>query len=423
MTRRIFAAMLMSAFGMIDRALGKKPELGQAWDAWQDGEIVQARRLASEALAARRAPDEAHHLLCVTAFVSGEYESALEHYRAISGAYRGAGELSETVIEAYVHMGKIQEALDYARGGKGVSSLTVRRLEQHVGRPLEVKLTGVATVPFADHEWTEYLPAFDAEINGQKLIAHVDTGGSFLHMGPERAAALGIKALKGGKEKAHLNSMRVDFSHGVAERFAFGGAVLHNVPVDVLSTLSRESDLVIFGTNILEQFLSTMDYPKRRLLLSRRGDAIAGSVHNKMLPGESVRVPFYLWGTHMMFARGSIGERGDLNFFVDSGLMALQPDSRGVPRQASFTSSKRKFKEWGIPDAEIKRGFFESVQPLGLGSLGEDRPLFVTGAAGDTNFGGVRIDGLISHAFLRRYVWTIDFDTREYRFAERLKAP
>jgi hypothetical protein len=41
----------------------------------------------------------------------------------------------------------------------------------------------------------------------------------------------------------------------------------------------------------------------------------------------------------------------------------------------------------------------------------------VVGAAGDQRFGGVRIDGLISHAFLKRYAWTIDFDARLYRFA------
>ena len=32
--------------------------------------------------------------------------------------------------------------------------------------------------------------------------------------------------------------------------------------------------------------------------------------------------------------------------------------------------------------------------------------------------GARRIDGPISHAFLKRYVWTIDFDSREYRFTE-----
>ncbi|MHC4153050.1 MAG: hypothetical protein ACYSSP_13280 [Planctomycetota bacterium] len=34
----------------------------------------------------------------------------------------------------------------------------------------------------------------------------------------------------------------------------------------------------------------------------------------------------------------------------------------------------------------------------------------------DRSFGGVRIDGLISHAFLSKYSWTIDFDKHEYIF-------
>lgn len=34
----------------------------------------------------------------------------------------------------------------------------------------------------------------------------------------------------------------------------------------------------------------------------------------------------------------------------------------------------------------------------------------------DRNFGGVRIDGLISHAFLFKYSWTINFDKYEYIF-------
>jgi hypothetical protein len=29
-------------------------------------------------------------------------------------------------------------------------------------------------------------------------------------------------------------------------------------------------------------------------------------------------------------------------------------------------------------------------------------------------FGGVRIDGLLGHAFLKNYTWTLDFDRRRY---------
>lgn len=97
----------------------------------------------------------------------------------------------------------------------------------------------------------------------------------------------------------------------------------------------------------------------------------------------------------------------------------MHPDGAGEPRQASFTSSKRRLTQWGTPGADIRRGFFESRDPLTLGPLGEDRPMIVVGPAGDQTFGGVRIDGLISHAFLKRYAWTIDFDSREYTFARR----
>jgi hypothetical protein len=91
-----------------------------------------------------------------------------------------------------------------------------------------------------------------------------------------------------------------------------------------------------------------------------------------------------------------------------------------VGRSAStspVSPSKRRFRQWGVSGVGIRRGHFESPVPLRLGALVEDRPLMVVGAAGDQSFGGVRIDGLISHAFLKRFVWTIDFDAREYRFA------
>jgi hypothetical protein len=217
--------------------------------------------------------------------------------------------------------------------------------------------------------------------------------------------------------------MRVGMSYGIAERFVLGDAILRNVPVDVLSSLTGEGDLVIFGTNVLAQFLATMDCPDRRLLLSKRGDPRARDRHVELLPAERASIPFYLWSDHFMFARGGLGPRRDLNFFVDSGLLSLHPDPGGGTRQASFTTSRRKLKSWGIPDARIKGGFFESPEPLTLGPLREDRALFVVGAHGDQEFGGIRIDGLISHGFLKRYVWTIDFDTHEYRFAARNGSP
>jgi hypothetical protein len=130
------------------------------------------------------------------------------------------------------------------------------------------------------HPTRLYLPAFNAEINGRALTAHVDTGGSFLHMGPDRARAWGIKTVKYGTGRAHFTSMRVGLSYGIAERFVLGDVVLRNVPVDVLDTLTGEGDLVIFGTNLLEQSICGAFI---------RCSRAAGSVPGTISTGLSIR--------------------------------------------------------------------------------------------------------------------------------------
>jgi hypothetical protein len=96
----------------------------------------------------------------------------------------------------------------------------------------------------------------------------------------------------------------------------------------------------------------------------------------------------------------------------------LVPDGRGGQRQAAFTTSKAKLLTWGFSENEISRGAFDASQALGLGPLRQSGLLILPGSVGDTSFGGVRIDGLISHAYLKRYSWTLDFERRRYIFTE-----
>jgi hypothetical protein len=404
-------------------ALGLDPRwshapLDAAWSAWERGEIETAARLAHDAIDARSNNDAANHLLFLTRFVTGHYRDALDRYGEIGRSYRRRGELTPAVIDAHLHLGALGNAAAFARGRTDVTPVESRRLDEHLRRPFGVELTGVTAVSPADHPLAHYLPTFAASIDGHSLAVHLDTGGAFLHMGPARARSLGIKTIADEPGRAHLDLIETEAAYGIAQRFELGDAVMHNVPVDVLSTLTGANDVVVFGTNILEQFLSTVHYPARTLLLSRRGDAAAARAHGARIASTARTMPFYLWGDHFMFARGGFGTRDDLNFFVDSGLVSLHPDGHGRTRQASFTSSKRRLREMGFTRREMARGFFESSSALRLGPLREEHPMVVVGAAGDLNFGGVRIDGLISHAFLKRYVWTIDFDTREYRFGE-----
>ncbi len=406
---------VLAGFGIGNAAAEKA--LPEAWSAWESGDIARTRELAEQSLGNPVAVDEARHLLFLTSFVSGDYEVALSQYNAIAPAYPSLTELAETVLEAYLHLVRVADALEFARAHDELPAWTVPVLERHATKPLRVVLDEVAIVPFADHPLTNYFPAFAAEINGQAVTAHVDTGGAFLHMGPERAKVLGIETIKGDLATAHLNNTKVEMSYGVADKFVLGDAVLDNVPVAVMSTLSGNSDFIVFGTNILERFLSTLDYANRRLILSPRGNETKTAEHLAMLPESQTRIPFYLWGDHFMFARGSAGTHDELNFFVDSGLVSLHEDSNGTVRQAAFTTSKRKLETWGVEGKEMSKGFVELRFPLALGPLKLDDAIAVIGPVGDNNFGGVRIDGLISHGFLSRYCWTIDFDRREYVFA------
>jgi len=118
-----------------------------------------------------------------------------------------------------------------------------------------------------------------------------------------------------------------------------------------------------------------------------------------------------------MFARNGFGEHADLNFFIDTGLVYLAPDSSGRVRQACFLTTPALYEKWGAHSAHAARQHFESPLAVSLGPLKQTDQFFATVASPSwASFGGVRIDGLLSHAFLSRYAWTLDFARQQYVF-------
>ncbi|MBI3409467.1 MAG: retropepsin-like domain-containing protein [Planctomycetes bacterium] len=404
--------VVLQALGSISASAQDAAALLQdAWKSWKNGDVLEAEKMAQKS----PTTSDTHALLFLCAFVKGEYEAALLHHAKIDASHAKRKELNEAVVQAYLHLGRPKEALDFARERKmGEAMLT--SLEMRAQHPFQSQLKRVAVVPFAKHNLTPYFPAFDAELEGEKIKVHVDTGGNFLVMGQERAQKMGI-ALKDVGEGFHA-ATRVKLQAGVAKKFVLGDAVFENVPVTVMPTLKGPQDFVIFGTNILEPFLATLDYPKSRLILSPRKDKDLAKKHLEMLPEKRVEVLFYLWGDHYMFARGGFGKRRDLNFFIDSGLLLLAP-VKGKPRQACFLATPQLYKEWGVDAALAEKKTFESSLPITLGPLEQKDQFFATAGQTAWNFfGGVRIDGLLSHAFLYKYTWTIDFERRRYVFGE-----
>ncbi|PCJ63154.1 MAG: hypothetical protein COA73_05730 [Candidatus Hydrogenedentota bacterium] len=138
----------------------------------------------------------------------GDYEGALANYDAITDTYASLRELDEAIVEAYLHLHRISDALVFVRSRENTPDWMIKALERHAAKPFSTSLETLSVVPFADHELTDYFPAFSVNINGQDVIAHVDTGGAFLYMSPERAKALAFETFPGLTERAHKEWMK-----------------------------------------------------------------------------------------------------------------------------------------------------------------------------------------------------------------------
>ena len=183
------------------------------------------------------------------------------------------------------------------------------------------------SVPKGQIDLTDFFPGFSATINTHHVRAHIDTGGTFLHMSPNRASNLGIQLFEAGV--GHHGNTLVKTFFGIAEHFCIGDIEMENVPVIALPSLSDGQDFVIFGTNILDHVIATLDYPKKRMILSLRGNVKQRQKHSGMLTEKLMETPFYVWGDHYMFAQGGVGYH-KTNCFIDSGLVRVVPNSEGT---------------------------------------------------------------------------------------------
>jgi len=262
---------------------------------------------------------------------------------------------------------------------------------------------------------SKFFPWVASRINGKKVNIGFDTGGSFLVLGKEATERLGVELEFKGT--AYHGASTVTSWRSIADEVQLAdGLVFKNVPAVVLDSLGQNH--IYFGTNILEQFLATIDYPNSRFILTPRSRKDLYSEHLALLPKKRETLPFYMWADHYMFAKGSFNKISGLNFFFDSGLVALMT-VEGQLKQAPFTVSGEKLISWGFAESKLDTStFFPTEYPLSVKGLTQENTLiwYDVNLKKDRNFGGVRIDGLVSHAFLSKYSWTINFDKHQYIF-------
>ena len=85
------------------------------------------------------------------------------------------------------------------------------------------------------------------------------------------------------------------------------------------------TELVVFGTNIIKQFITTIDYPNNKFILTNDVNLMQNKNLNEI--SEKFEMPFYLAGDHYMFGQGILDEQ-KVNMFFDTGLVARQIDNK-----------------------------------------------------------------------------------------------
>ena len=156
-----------------------------------------------------------------------------------------------------------------------------------------------AVLPFLQSTSWE-LPTVEIEVDGRPVEAWIDTGGDALTL----PHAFGVEPLA-SFTGSYAGGTAGEGAYGRVESVRLGPVTVRAVPV-MTAGLERP----VIGTGFLSRFLPTLDYPAGRLVLRPR----------EAEPPSGVEMPFALAATHLLIVRGSLADRDDLTFVVDSGL-------------------------------------------------------------------------------------------------------
>jgi len=412
------ALCLLSGTGLLAGEDEGAPSLRLAWQNWTHGRIEEARAAALANLEKDPADAQARHLHILTSFTLGRFEECLEQHALLDPEYGRYGELDSVFIDACNHLNRPAEAAAFAR--KRDQPENVRTwLEKRSRNPLKVELDGTSVVPFVEGSLPgDLIPAIALEINGKTVTANLDTGGAFLSMSPKMAAELGIETSPFGPGMA--NMMNVTLMRGLAKRVKLGDAVLSNVPATAIVFPEGANlppvleNLLIVGTCVLEQFLTTWDNGRKRLVLSPRADEKARIKHFELIPEDRAAMEFYFLGDHHLGARGAVGDHDGLFFHVDTGL--VMADALG--RQPALATTAYTLKKWGIIWDGQGIPLAECPHPVSLGPLADSGHVIHVLRSKTLSWQGLDTDAVLAHGFTKNYAWTMDFDRRRWFFTK-----
>jgi tetratricopeptide (TPR) repeat protein len=329
-----FAGILATRAGTHSKAKGKTPpDLAPADSLFQAGRFAQAGKLYTQATAQDPKDFAAALRVGQIALLSNKLDDAEFWLKKALDLKHGDPDakimLAETFYRRndFFHAARVMAGLGSGEAGKlkNFSTLNAAKLESfRDDDPYKLdKGAGESTrLPFVK---SDPLPVVNVRINGGPEVSFfIDTGGAELLLDADFARELKLKSF-GSVPGTLSGGQHAEVGQGRIESLTLGSWTIKNVPIGTLPLRSMSASFGVkqidgcIGTNVLYQFLATIDYRSGDLIL-RKKTAANLRRFEEANDGKAYVIPMWLAGDHFMVAWGAIDRMPPSLFFVDSGL-------------------------------------------------------------------------------------------------------
>ena len=397
------------------------------------GNFNEAKKIIQPYIQSKDA--EALLLAAEISYLNGRYSEAEEYYNTLLKEHKEAyGIQAESGLQmVYYQTKQFNKASELFTDQKDLENPMLDMMKDFGDiKPYEIDWHGrtSTTIPFIKTSIGVYVPI---EINGVKMNAFVDTGADGLTIDKEKAGELGIDSVSETEGQfAGGQSNKVGF--GRTDKLNIGGVDIENVPTMLGSFEAWENAAgfkeagnvhAVIGTNILKQFIPTINFLGKELTLDQRSETGRAKLEERQKEEKlEATVPFTLSGTHYIHGKGTINGVQSLNMFVDSGFISESDQGINLPKEtmdlANISMPKlEKPDVAGMGGSDFKTGSFD-VDSYGLEDLKMSKAsgLYETGNTLSNMFDatGFVTDAMIGESYLNHYKWTLDFEEMTMNF-------